>query len=110
MGNEKKAPAKRGEEHEDDLAELQKRYGDLSTKKTVAETELKNATQQLEKLQKEARERYETDDLEQLKAKLQQLKEENERKLNEYRQHLDGIEKGLTQIEQEYAEIEKSQS
>ena len=85
-----------------DIETLKKRYDQLSKEKTRAETNLDNARRQLEEMKKQARDNYGTDDLAELKRKLAAMKEENERKRNEYQRHLEKIETDLQQIEREY--------
>jgi chromosome segregation ATPase len=81
---------------------LRQKYGELQTKKTRAETNLENAREQLEKLKKEAREAYGTDDLGELKAKLAEIKAENEAKTTKYRKDLEKIEADLQAVEENY--------
>jgi hypothetical protein len=84
------------------IEQLQARYAALNTKKIQSETLLKQASQQLDTLQREARERYGTDDLKALQTKLQEMKNENERKRAEYQAALERIEGELEQVEQNY--------
>src|ERR1051326_2724581 len=86
-----------------DIEQLAARHRDLDKKKTVAETNLKSANERLEELKRQAKEAYGTDDLEQLRAKLETMKQENERRRREYQQHLDEIESKLSEIENQYA-------
>ena len=85
-----------------DIETLKRRYENLSREKTRAETTLDHARAQLDELKKRARESYGTDDLEQLKSKLAEMKEENERKRARYQQDLTNIEEDLRRIELEY--------
>ena len=64
---------------------------------------LQTAQKQLENLQKEARDKYGTDDLQELKTKLQEMEAENERKRAEYQQSLDSIEQELDEVDQKYS-------
>lgn len=84
------------------IDELQKRYQNLNNQKVVAETQLKSAQERLDELKKEARERYGTDDLDQLRAKLKEMQEDNERKRAQYQVDLDKIEADLAEVEQNY--------
>ncbi len=86
------------------IEELRKRHTELDRKKVTAEANLKTATDQLEALKKQARETYGTDDLEQLKTRLEAMKAENERKRSEYQKHLDEIEAGLAAVDEQYAQ------
>ena len=85
------------------IEELQNRYKKLDKQKIQAETTLKLACDQLETLQKEAREKYGTDDLTELQAKLEAMQAENERKRAAYQADLDRIEGDLAAVEQRFA-------
>lgn len=85
-----------------DIEALKKRYTDLDRRKAAAEANLKTATENLEVLKEQARNAYGTDNLEELRAKLEEMKRENDRKRSEYQQHLDQIETRLSEIEREY--------
>ncbi len=56
------------------IEELTERYQVLNERKIQAQTNLKNAEKQLRDLQKKARDSYGTDDVEELKRQLEQLK------------------------------------
>ena len=81
------------------IQELQTRYRILDKKKTQAETNLDNAKKALKKLQDEARAKYETDDVAELRAKLKKMKDDNEEARREYQASLDVIEAELQGIE-----------
>src|SRR4051812_48602102 len=85
------------------IEQLQQRYQKLDRRKIEAETNLKNASEQLENLRKEARTKYGTDDLESLKKMLSDMREENERKRREYQAQLDGIDRELEKVETEFS-------
>ena len=87
-----------------DIDQLRKRYTELDRKKAAAEANLKTANDQLETLKRQAREIYGTDELEQLRAKLAEMKQENELRRVEYQKHLEEIEAGLAAAEKEYDE------
>jgi septal ring factor EnvC (AmiA/AmiB activator) len=95
------AISKRPSEPED-INILKKRYEKLNRDRTVAETNLENAKTNLNALKQKAREEYGTDDVETLRAKLEQMKEENERKRSEYQKSLDQIEQDLQAVETKY--------
>lgn len=82
-----------------DIEQLKRRYETLRDKKTEADTLLRTAEAELEKLKAEARERYGTDDVEALKKKLGDMEAENRRKRQEYQALLDGIERDLKHVE-----------
>lgn len=96
--------AKQPATEEQSIEHLQKRYNDLNTRKIQAETNLKNAKNQLEQLQSQAREKYGTDDVEALRKQLDELKSENERKRREYQSNLDKIEQDLAKVDQNFAD------
>ena len=85
-----------------DIEQLRRRHAELDKKKTIAETQLKSANEQLETLKRQAMESYGTDDLDELKKKLEAMKAENERRRAEYQKHLDEIEGGLAEVEKQY--------
>jgi hypothetical protein len=87
-----------------DIETLRKRHTELDRKRAAAEANLKTATDNLEALKREARESYGTDDLDALRAKLEEMKKENERKRAEYQKHLDEIENGLNELDKQYAQ------
>lgn len=88
---------------EQSIEELQQRYSKLNTKKIQAETNLENARRQLADLQRQAREKYGTDDLAELKQKLADMQAENEAKRAAYQQDLQRIENELADVEQKFA-------
>jgi predicted nucleic acid-binding Zn-ribbon protein len=81
---------------------LRKRYEDLSRKKTACEINLDNARNALQDLQAQAREQYQTDDLEALQTRLEDMRAENQRLQDEYRTSLDAIETSLKEVDQAY--------
>lgn len=85
-----------------DIEQLRRRHAELDKKKTIAETQLKSANEQLETLKRQAMELYGTDDLDELKAKLEAMKRENESRRAAYQNHLDQIEGGLADVEKQY--------
>src|SRR5688500_10096002 len=85
------------------IEQLQQRYNALHRQQIQAETNLKNAQRQLDSLRAEAREKYQTDDLDVLRQKLADMKEENDRKRREYQDKLDKIEADLAEVEESFA-------
>jgi len=81
---------------------LQQRFQSLNTRKIQSETNLENARKELERLQREAREKYGTDDVDALRKKLEQMKSDNEEKRRSYQADLDRIESELSEIETRY--------
>ncbi len=88
---------------EQSIEQLQKRYHELNKEKIKAETNLANAQNRLDDLQKQAREKYGTDNLAALREQLKEITAENEAKRRQYQQDLDRIESELTTVEQKYA-------
>ena len=84
---------------EQDMKQLQERFNDLKDERTRTERDLKHAEDGLDALKKQARDQYGTDDLEELQAKLDAMREENERKRTEYQDHLEGITEELANLE-----------
>ncbi len=88
---------------ESPIEQLTQKYNDLNTRKIQANNDLKHARARLETLQREARENYGTDDLDELRKKLAAMKADNETKINAYRAELDAIEKGLAEVEAKFS-------
>lgn len=82
------------------IEELQSRYLALNTRKIQAETNLENAVKHLDALRKEAREKYETDDVKALRKKLDEMTSDNEQKRKSYQAEIERIEKDLLAVEQ----------
>lgn len=95
---------------EQSIEELQLRYNGLNTRKIQAETNLKNAEKQLDQLKQQAREKYGTDDVEQLREQLTEMRNENDRKRREYQAELDRIDGELTKVDQEYSDATEGNS
>lgn len=85
------------------IEQLQQRYAKLNEQRITAAANLEHAKTQLERLRKEARENYGTDDLLELKKKLEEMKAENETKRANYQQELERIEADLSAVEQKFA-------
>jgi hypothetical protein len=81
------------------IEELTERYQGLNKRKIQAETNLKNAQKQLDDLRKQAKKDYGTDDLEDLKKKLDAMKQDNEAKRAKYQADLNKIEADLAEVE-----------
>jgi chromosome segregation ATPase len=92
------------------IERLQSRYRDLHTKKIQADTNLDNATGNLKKLKAEAHEKFGTDDVDELRRKLDAMKAENEEKRKNYQAELDRIEAELQAVEKQFAEAEGAES
>jgi hypothetical protein len=103
-----KAPNKVASDGQQTIEQLQQRFTLLNTQKIQAETRLKDTNKELERLKSEAREKYGTDDLVQLRAKLQEMKDDNEKKRAEYQAELERIEGELVQVEQKFQPAESA--
>jgi len=87
------------------IEKLRERYDSLKTKKITAEANLEMSRKTLEALKTQAREQYGTDDLDALRAKLEEMTQDNERKRAEYQEHLTKIETQLAEVETQHTEI-----
>jgi phage shock protein A len=81
------------------IEKLRERFQALHTEKVRAEQDYKNAQETLEKLQEQAREQFETDDLDKLQAMLAKIEAENLQKRKEYQASLDQIDANLRKVE-----------
>lgn len=84
------------------IEQLRDRYEDLNQQKIVFQTKRDTALEQLNKLKASALEQYGTDDVEQLRNKLAQMKKENEKLRSKYQQSLDQIESQLDEIQENF--------
>ena len=89
------------------IEELRKRYDDLNTKKITAEANHKNAQKQLDELKAAAKAQWNTDNLDELRKKLKEMEEENERKRSEYQGQLDKIEGDLKDVDQKFNQAQE---
>lgn len=85
-----------------DLEVLRTRYQKLDRQRTEAETLLKQARAELERLEAEAKETYGTSDLPELEAKLAEMERENLKKRETYQAQLDTIESKLKEVEEKF--------
>ena len=84
---------------EQTIEQLQERYGKLNTKKIEADRDLKHAVEHLDALKEEARKKFGTDDVNELRTKLNAMKAENDEKRKNYQAELDKIETDLAIVE-----------
>ena len=82
-----------------DFQKLRDRHKELERQKTTAEANLALTNQQLETMKTELREKYGTDDLDRLRAQLEELQRGNDRKRDEYQAHLAQIEARLAEVQ-----------
>lgn len=88
----------------EELETLRNRYQKLDRQRTEAETLLRQARAELEKLEAEAKELYGTQDLAELEAMLAKMEQENLDKRRAYQAQLDGIELKLKEVEEKFRE------
>jgi multidrug resistance efflux pump len=88
------------------MEQLTKRYQQLNDRKIRSAANLDNAKQQLEAIKDELRRAYGTDDIAELRAKLDAMMADNEAKRQNYQAELDTIEGALAAIEQKVAATE----
>jgi hypothetical protein len=91
-----------------DIELLKQRHRKLNEEKIKAETNELRAREELEKLRAEAKQKYGTDDLEELKRKLEEMKQQNLQKRRDYQAHLDSIQAKLAEVEQKYAAAQQA--
>ena len=103
-----KQPSLKQENSQQSIEELQKRYETLNTRKIQAEANRDNAKKRLEELQQQARERYGTCDVDELKEKLATMRQENEKQRNDYQRTLEKIEGDLEAVEEKFAQTEEA--
>jgi hypothetical protein len=84
------------------IEELRKRYEELNRTKITAEANHKNAQKLLDELKAAAKAQWDTDDLDELRAKLKKMEDDNERKRSEYQGQLDQIEADLKDVDQQF--------
>jgi hypothetical protein len=89
----------RDQQVENKLIELREEYRKLHEKKIATEQDRKNLEARLRELQGEAEREYGTSDIEQLRQLLEQRRQENERMVAEYEEHVRGINDRLGEIE-----------
>jgi chromosome segregation ATPase len=88
------------------IEELTERYHVLNERKIQAQTNFKNAEKQLRDLQRKARDSYGTDNVEELKRQLEELKADNESKRATYEALLDKIETDLAEVEAKHGSVD----
>ena len=91
---------------EQSIEELRKRYEKLNRRKIQSERDLEHAKQRLDESKQQAREQYGTDDVAELRAKLNKMTAENEEKRREYQASLAQIESDLADVERKFAASE----
>ncbi|MEN6437250.1 MAG: hypothetical protein ABFD97_01570 [Syntrophobacter sp.] len=87
------------------LEQLKREYSLLNEQRIATERDKKNLEEQLQSLREKALREYGTSDVDELRNLLEKRRLENERMVNEYREHIGGIKEELEAIEK--AETEK---
>ncbi len=84
---------------EQELNGLRRQYEQLRDQKVRTEQDIANLSSQLEGLKAQAKAEYGTDNPEELQALLNQKRQENERVVSEYREHVQKIQSDLAAVE-----------
>ena len=84
---------------EQELNTLRHQYEQLRDQKVRTEQDMANLTSQLEALKAQAKAEYGTDDPKELQALLEKKREENEKVVAEYREHVQRIQADLADVE-----------
>ncbi len=85
------------------IEKLRTRYEGLNNEKIKVETQREHASTQLNTLKNQANELYGSDDVEQLKTMLEEMKAKNEAMRSEYQANLDGIDRDLLAINKKFS-------
>jgi DNA-binding transcriptional MerR regulator len=83
---------------------LRRRYAELHEQRITAAAHLRTAERHLADLQRQARERYGTDDPDALAAMLDEMRTENDRRRAAYQRHLDEVAARLAEVERTYSD------
>ncbi|WP_147819649.1 hypothetical protein [Salidesulfovibrio onnuriiensis] len=87
---------------EQELQGLRRQYEALRDRKVRVEQDIVNLTAQLDELKARAEAEYKTSDPEELRKLLEEKRQENERVVAEYRQHINELQQGLQAVEQAF--------
>ena len=89
------------------IDQLKKRYDKLHANKIRAGAQLEGAEKHLAQLQQRARTEFGTDDLDELRTKLQEMETENERRRAAYQESLDAIDADLQAVAAKYGDADQ---
>jgi len=89
----------RDQQVENKLLTLREEYRKLHEKKIATERDRQNLEERLRELREQAEQEYGTSDIEQLRQLLERRRQENERMVAEYEQHVRTINERLGEIE-----------
>lgn len=92
-----------------EIEELKERYAALHETKIRAEEKKKEKEKRLEELKAQAREAHGTDDFQELKKKLEDMKADNEVRRGEYQKHLEAIEARLAEVEAKHDALQSGE-
>jgi hypothetical protein len=81
------------------LLELRKQHQSLHERKIATERDRQNLEERLRELHAQAEREYGTSDIEQLRRLLEERRQENERMVREYQQHIEDIQRRLQEID-----------
>lgn len=81
------------------LEKLRDEFETLKERRIETETTRRDLEQRLKELKAKAEQTYGTSDLDELKALLEQRRQENEKMVAEYEAHIEGIKEQLAEIE-----------
>ncbi len=84
---------------EQELKDLRRQYEQLRDQKVRTEQDMANLTDQIEALKAQAKAEYGTDEPKELQALLEKKREENEKVVAEYREHIQQVQANLTAVE-----------
>lgn len=84
---------------EQELNELRRQHEQLRDQRVRTEQDMTHLSNELARLKEQAREEYGTDDPEELQALLEKKREENERVVSEYREHIQQVQQDLAAVE-----------
>ena len=85
-----------------DIEALKKLHAKIDQDRRNAQANLNAAQNQLDELRAAARREYGTDELPELKKKLEEIRVENERKRGDYQAHLEQIQGKLADVEKSF--------
>ena len=97
--NSNKTGTSKDSQLEQELKDLQKQYEQLRDKKVRTEQDVANLSTRLEELKSSAQAEYGTSDPEELQALLEKKREQNEKVVSEYREHIQQIQADLADVE-----------
>ena len=89
------------------IEQLRKRYEKLNADKIRAGAQLEGAEKHLAQLNQQARTEFGTDDLDELRTKLQEMEAENERRRAAYQESLDAIDAELEAVAANHGDADK---